>query len=42
MPDAYFASAYDDLFVIEGNSTLGDEIAQQNFDASFRRSAAAV
>ena len=27
MPDAYYASAYDDLFVIEGNSTLGDEIA---------------
>ena len=27
MPNAYVASAYDDLFVIEGNSTLGDEIA---------------
>jgi threonine dehydratase len=27
MPDAYRASAYDDPFVIEGNSTLGDEIA---------------
>ena len=25
MPDAYFASAYDDKFVIEGNSSLGDE-----------------
>ena len=26
-PDAYIASAYDDPFVIAGNSTLGDEIA---------------
>jgi threonine dehydratase len=32
MPDAYFASAYDDLLVIEGNSTLGDELAQKDFD----------
>ncbi len=32
MPDAYVASAYDDLFVIEGNSTLGDEISQKDFD----------
>jgi threonine dehydratase len=34
MPDAYFASAYDDLLVIAGNSTLGDEIAgyDKNFD----------
>jgi threonine dehydratase len=32
MPDAYLASAYDDLFVIEGNSTLGDEISKKNFD----------
>ena len=32
MPDAYFASAYDDLFVIEGNATLGDEISAHNFD----------
>lgn len=32
MPDAYFASAYDDLHVIEGNSTLGDELAEKNFD----------
>ncbi|HLM02413.1 MAG TPA: pyridoxal-phosphate dependent enzyme, partial [Pyrinomonadaceae bacterium] len=32
MPDAYFASAYDDLFVIEGNSTLGDELSAKNFD----------
>lgn len=33
MPDAYFASAYDDKFVIEGNATLGDEIAAKDFDA---------
>lgn len=35
MPDAYRASAYDDLFVIEGNATLGDEIANytKDFDA---------
>jgi threonine dehydratase len=26
-PDAYIASAYDDPFVIAGNSTLGDELA---------------
>ena len=32
MPDAYFASAYDDLHVIEGNSTLGDEISARDFD----------
>lgn len=32
MPGAYYASAYDDLLVIEGNSTLGDELAQRNFD----------
>jgi threonine dehydratase len=32
MPDAYFASAYDDLFVIEGNSTLGDELSSKDFD----------
>ncbi len=31
-PEAYQASAYDDLFVIEGNSTLGDEISQRDFD----------
>ncbi|HKX83015.1 MAG TPA: pyridoxal-phosphate dependent enzyme [Pyrinomonadaceae bacterium] len=31
-PDAYIASAYDDQFVIDGNSTLGDEIAARNFD----------
>jgi threonine dehydratase len=33
MPDAYVASAYDDLFVIEGNATLGDEIS--NYQSSF-------
>jgi len=32
MPQAYFASAYDDKFVIEGNSTLGDELAVEDFD----------
>jgi len=32
MPDAYVASAYDDLFVIDGNASLGDELASQNFD----------
>lgn len=32
MPDAYFASAYDDRFVIEGNATLGDELAEKDFD----------
>ena len=32
MPKAYFASAYDDKFVIEGNSTLGDELASRDFD----------
>lgn len=33
-PDAYRASAYDDPLVINGNSTLGDEIANysENFD----------
>jgi threonine dehydratase len=33
MPNAYFASAYDDTFVIDGNSTLGDELAAGDFDA---------
>jgi len=33
MPNAYFASAYDDQHVIDGNSTLGDELAQKDFDA---------
>jgi len=32
MPDAYFASAYDDDFVIDGNSTLGDELVAKDFD----------
>jgi threonine dehydratase len=32
MPDAYFASAYDDDLVIQGNSTLGDELAIEDFD----------
>jgi threonine dehydratase len=32
MPDAYIASAYDDLLVIEGNSTLGNELAKKSFD----------
>ena len=32
MPDVYVASAYDDSFVIEGNSTIGDELARKNFD----------
>lgn len=33
MPEAYIASPYDDECVIEGNSTLGDEIADKGFDA---------
>ncbi|HKP68542.1 MAG TPA: threonine/serine dehydratase [Pyrinomonadaceae bacterium] len=32
MPDAYVASAYDDKFVIEGNSSLGDELVSRAFD----------
>jgi threonine dehydratase len=32
MPNAYFASPYDDQFVIDGNSTLGDELAVEDFD----------
>ncbi len=31
-PDAYLASAYDDQWVIDGNSTFGDEIAEHDFD----------
>lgn len=31
-PDAYKASAYDDQLVIEGNSSLGDELSAKNFD----------
>ena len=32
MPDAYYASPYDDQFVINGNSTLGNELADRGFD----------
>lgn len=32
-PDAYIASAFDDQLVIDGNSTLGDEIAGLGLDA---------
>ena len=32
-PDAYLASAYDDQLVIDGNSTLGSELGEYNFDA---------
>jgi threonine dehydratase len=32
MPNAYFASAYNDEHVIAGNSTLGDELAVEDFD----------
>jgi threonine dehydratase len=32
MPDAYFASAYDDQLVIDGNASLGDELAEKDFD----------
>ncbi len=31
-PDAYIASAYDDQFVIDGNSTLGEELADKQFE----------
>lgn len=34
-PDAYQASAYDDPLVIEGNSTLGDEIASYDDEFEF-------
>ena len=33
MDDVYRASPYDDQFVIDGNSTLGDELASKHFDA---------
>lgn len=33
MPNAYFASAYDDMLVIEGNSGLGDELSVGGFEA---------
>ena len=32
-PDAYLASAFDDQLVINGNSTLGDELSERDFDA---------
>ncbi len=32
MPDAYFASAYDDEHVIEGNASLGEELADREFE----------
>ena len=32
MPDAYFASAFDDNLVIDGNASLGDELATRDFD----------
>lgn len=32
LPDAYFASPYDDRFVIEGNASLGDELLAEEFD----------
>lgn len=32
MPNAYIASAYDDLLVMEGNATLGDEILHYRKD----------
>lgn len=31
-PDAYHASAYDDNLVIQGNASLGDELAKSGFD----------
>jgi threonine dehydratase len=32
IPNAYFASPYDDEFVIAGNSSLADELAVEDFD----------
>lgn len=32
MPNAYVASAYNDKYVIDGNSTLGDELSDKDFD----------
>lgn len=32
-PEAYIASAYDDQLVVDGNSTLGDELSQLDIDA---------
>lgn len=31
-PAFYVASAYDDLFVIDGNASIGDELANKDFD----------
>ncbi len=31
-PEAYIGSAYDDLLVIDGNATLGDELSAKDFD----------
>ena len=31
-PDAYYASPYDDQYVIDGNSTMGEELAAHDFD----------
>jgi len=33
LPNAYYASPYDDTLVIEGNSSLGDELAERDFDS---------
>lgn len=33
MPQAYYASPYDDRFVIEGNSSFGNELRVMGFDA---------
>src|SRR5690606_20282421 len=33
MPEAYIASPYDDEYVIDGNATLGDELANKGYDA---------
>jgi len=33
MPNAYFASAYDDQLVVDGNASLGEDLAAMNFDA---------
>ncbi len=31
-PNAYIGSPYDDVFVIDGNATLGDELSNKGFD----------
>ena len=35
LPEAYYASPYDDQFVIDGNATMGDELAERDFDFVF-------